>query len=426
MAGPEYTDVEKPFIDQLVEQRWEHLAGSVDDPAVTHRTSFAQVVMEPILRERLHAINRRDGEPWLDERRLDQAVSAMTRLPASKVMEANKLATELLLTGLAVEGLEGWDGGRGQMLRYIDWETPANNAFHVVNQFKVKCPPGHDTGKGHVIPDLVLFVNGIPLVVECKSRTVPEGLPLAVDQLRRYHDQRHLDFEVEEHEGAPALFATCQFLVASNFDEARVGTIGAGFAHYLSWKTVAPMREAEVAIDLGVADLSAQQRLVAGMLTRENLLDILRHYTLFINLGGQDIKLVSLPAVQRRHPRRGAAQDRQDPAPGRRGRPTRRHRLAHPGQRQEPLHGVPGAQAAHRPRPTPLQGSGHHRPQGPADPALRHRRAHRRKRREGEQHRRAQEAAGARRSGAGVRHGAEISRTEGSRSGSRQRVGHQR
>ncbi|MFC2991627.1 type I restriction endonuclease, partial [Halomonas tibetensis] len=177
MAGPEYTDVEKPFIDQLVGQGWEFLAGSVDDPAVTHRESFAQVVMEPLLRERLRAINLRDGKPWLNEARLDQAVSAITRLPASKVLEANRRATELLLGGLPVEGLEGWDGGRGQNLRFIDWETPANNVFTVVNQFKVKCPPGHDAWKGHVIPDLVLFVNGIPLVVvECKSRTVPEGI----------------------------------------------------------------------------------------------------------------------------------------------------------------------------------------------------------------------------------------------------------
>ena len=293
MAGPEYAEVEKPFIDQLVDQGWEFLAGSVDDPGATHRESFAQVVMEPLLRERLRAINLRDGEPWLDEARLDQAVAAITRLPASRVLEANQQATELLLGGLPVEGLEGWDGGRGQTLRYIDWSEPANNVFTVVNQFKVKCPPGHDGAKGHVIPDLVLFVNGIPLVVvECKSRSVPEGISQAVDQLRRYHDQRFLEGEVGEHEGAPALFATSQFLVASNFDEARVGTIGARFAHYLSWKTVAPMREAEVAINLGVADLAAQQRLIAGMLTRTNLLDIVRHYTLFMNVGGQTIKLV--------------------------------------------------------------------------------------------------------------------------------------
>ncbi|TDO10505.1 MULTISPECIES: type I restriction endonuclease [Halomonas] len=202
MAGPEYTDVEKPFIDQLVGQGWETLAGSVDDPTVTHRESFAQVVMETLLRERLRKINLRNGNPWLDEARLDQAVAAITRLPASKVLEANKQATELLVNGLPVEGLDGWDGGRGQMLRYIDWDEPANNVFTVVNQFKVKCPPGHDSAKGHVIPDLVLFVNGIPLVVvKCKSRTVPEGLSQAVDQLRRYHNQRFLENEVGEHEG---------------------------------------------------------------------------------------------------------------------------------------------------------------------------------------------------------------------------------
>lgn len=63
MAGPEYTDVEKPFIDQLVVLSWDFIAGSVDDPALTHRESFAQVVMEPLLRERLRAINQRDGQP---------------------------------------------------------------------------------------------------------------------------------------------------------------------------------------------------------------------------------------------------------------------------------------------------------------------------------------------------------------------------
>jgi len=249
--------------------------------------------MEPLLRERLLAINTRNGQPWLDERRVDQAVSAITRLPANKVMEANQLATDLLHGGITVEGLPDWDGGRGQTIQLIDWANPENNTFTVVNQFKVKCPPGHDGWKGHVIPDLVLFVNGIPLVVvECKGRTVPEGIPDAVDQLRRYHDQRYHDLEVEEHEGAPALFATNQFMVASNFDDARAGTIGAGFSHYLNWKTVAPRSEAEVAEQLSVNSLSSQQRLIAGMLPPANLLDIVRHFMLFMSTGGQTIKLV--------------------------------------------------------------------------------------------------------------------------------------
>jgi type I restriction enzyme, R subunit len=214
----------------------------------------------------------------------------------------------------------------------------------------VKCPPGHDSAKGHVIPDLVLLVNGIPLVVvECKSRNVPEGMSEAVDQLRRYTNQRKADFEVDENEGAPALFHTNQFLVATNFDDARVGTISAGFEHYLSWKTVEPRTEAEVATELGVDALSPQQRLIAGMLAPSNLLDIVRHYSLFTTIGGQTHQdRLPLPAVPSRQSRYRTAEDRQDPPGGRRVRSPRRHHLAHPGQRQEPDHGVSGAQDAHR------------------------------------------------------------------------------
>lgn len=291
--GPEYLDVERPLIEQLQGLGWTYVEGSLDDPAVTHRERFTQVVLEPLLRERLAAINLRDGAPWLDAARIDQAASAIARIGAAKVMEANQIATALLVKGIVVEGLADWDGGRGQTIHFIDWERPENNRFTVINQFKIKCPPGHDSAKQHVIPDLVLFVNGIPLVViECKGRTVPEGLQDAVDQLRRYHDQRVADYEVETHEGAPALFHTNQLLIATNFDDARVGTIGAGFAHYLNWKTLAPQTEAEVAATLGVAALSSQQRLVAGMLAPARLLDIVRHYTLFMSAGGQTIKLV--------------------------------------------------------------------------------------------------------------------------------------
>jgi type I restriction enzyme, R subunit len=293
VANTEYTDVEAPFIDQLRGLGWTYIVGSVDDPAATSRDSFAQVIQEAVLREQLRCINLRDGQPWLDDERLSQAVGALTRIPAARLLEANQQATELLLKGLSVDGLPDWDGGRGQTLQYIDWTHPEHNRFSVINQYKVKCPPGFDSAKGHIIPDLVLLVNGIPLVVvECKGRTVPEGMSDAVDQLRRYSNQRKAAYEVEDNEGAPALFHTNQFLIATNFDDARVGTISAGFEHYLSWQTVEPRTEAEVATELGVKTLAGQQRLVAGMLAPANLLDIVRHYTLFSSEGGQTIKLV--------------------------------------------------------------------------------------------------------------------------------------
>src|SRR5690606_12886454 len=162
--GWEIEDVEKPFVAQLKGLGWAHDEGSLDDPKVTGRGSFSEVIQEGVLRERLRALNPRpDGQPWLDDARLSEAVAAITRLGTHKLMEANQKATELLIKGLTMEGLPGWDGGRGQTIRYFDWDTPANNRFTVVNQYRIDCPPGYNSGKAFIVPDLVLLVNGIPL-----------------------------------------------------------------------------------------------------------------------------------------------------------------------------------------------------------------------------------------------------------------------
>lgn len=294
--GWELEDVEKPFVTQLEGLGWTHIEGSIDDPVVTGRSSFTEVIQEGVLRKKLADINLREVDgtlvPWLDDERLSEAVAAITRIARPKLIEANQAATELLLLGITVDGLPGWDGGRGQTIRFIDWDTPENNSFTVVNQYRVDCPPGYNSGKAFIVPDLVLLVNGIPLVVvECKSPSVPEPLAEAIDQLRRYSNQRHANYEVEDFEGNEPLFFTNQLLIATSFDEARVGTIGGLFEHFASWKTVAPAREADVAASLGVEHLSEQQRLVAGMLTPANLLDIVRHFTLFMQTGGQTIKV---------------------------------------------------------------------------------------------------------------------------------------
>lgn len=294
--GWELEDVEKPFVTQLEGLGWTHIEGSIDDPVVTGRSSFTEVIQEGVLRKKLAEINLREVDgalvPWLDDERLSEAVAAITRIARPKLIEANQAATELLLLGITVDGLPGWDGGRGQTIRFIDWDTPENNTFTVINQYRVDCPPGYNCGKAFIVPDLVLLVNGIPLVVvECKSPSVPEPLAEAIDQLRRYSNQRHANYEVEDNEGNEPLFFTNQLLIASSFDEARVGTIGGLFEHFASWKTVAPAREADVAASLGVEHLSEQQRLVAGMLTPANLLDIVRHFTLFMQAGGQTIKV---------------------------------------------------------------------------------------------------------------------------------------
>lgn len=296
--GWELEDAEKPFVAQLQSLGWEPIEGSLDDSSVTGRTSFAEVIQEGLLREQLCALNLGpDGAPWLDEARLSEAVTSITRLGTHKLMEANEKATALLIRGLTVDGLPGWDGGRGQTIRYIDWETPANNRFTVVNQYRVDCPPGFNSGKAFIVPDLVLLVNGIPLVVvECKSPSIPEPLAEAVDQLRRYSNQRKAAFEVNDNEGNEPLFATNQLLVATSFDEARVSCVGAAFEQYAQWKTVigpdGAGSEIEVAQLLGKPALSEQERLIAGLLAPSHLLDVMKNFMLFTQAGGQTIKTV--------------------------------------------------------------------------------------------------------------------------------------
>ena len=97
--------------------------------------------------------------------RIARAIRDLEQAAGHRLMEVNHAATELLLKGTVVDGLPEWDYGRPQPVKFIDFENPAND-FLVINQFKVELT----SGRGHVIPDAVLFVNGIPLVVaEFKS-----------------------------------------------------------------------------------------------------------------------------------------------------------------------------------------------------------------------------------------------------------------
>lgn len=296
--GWELEDVEKPFVAQLQALGWDHIEGSLDDPAITGRSSFTEVIQEGVLREQLRTLNAGpDGAPWLDDARLSEAVAAVTRLGTHKLMEANEKATDLLIKGITIEGLPGWNGGRGQTIRYVDWDTPANNCFTVINQYRIDCPPGFNTAKAFIVPDLVLLVNGIPLaVVECKSPSIPEPLAEAVDQLRRYSNARKAAFEVDDNEGNESLFATTQLLIATCFDEARVACVGAAFEHYAQWKTVVGPdgsgSEIEIAHALNKAALSEQERLIAGLLTPAHLLDVVKNFMLFMQAGGQTIKTV--------------------------------------------------------------------------------------------------------------------------------------
>ncbi len=126
--GPEYLEVEKPFLDQLAALGWKVITGNLDFPSATGRGSFREVLLRKDLEKALRRINRRpsaggEAKPWLDRSRISQAVSALERIGSKRLMEANREATELLLTGIDVEGLPDWDQGRSKTVHYVDWEA---------------------------------------------------------------------------------------------------------------------------------------------------------------------------------------------------------------------------------------------------------------------------------------------------------------
>jgi type I restriction enzyme R subunit len=280
--------VELPLTAQLQGMGWQHLEGHTGVPYLTERQSFRDVLLTGRLRQAIHRINLDDaGQPWLDERRVTEAASALEHLGAHRLMEANQAATALLLNGTSVEGDPARHGGRDQTARFIDFEHPARNDFLAINQFRVDLPGG----QSYIIPDIVLFVNGIPLVViECKSPLTTNPMEEGITQLLRYSNQRAW---VEEQEGVERLFHYNQLMISTSFHEARVGTIGASFEQYLEWKDTSPVPQQEVAAALGVGKLSSQQFLVAGMLRPAHLLDLVRTCTLFQQSGGGTIKIVA-------------------------------------------------------------------------------------------------------------------------------------
>jgi type I restriction enzyme R subunit len=332
----EYDLVERPFCEQLHLMGWEWIEGDPDLPESTERTSSRDVLLRGRLEAALRKLNLRNGQPWLDDTRITRAIRDLEQAAGHRLMEINQSATELLLKGTVAEGVPDWDQGRPQPVKYIDFENWDKNDFLVINQFKVELT----SGRGHVIPDAVLFVNGIPVVVaEFKSPGIQSPMRQAIDQLLRYSNQRKELFPTlyTENEGVARLFHTNQILIASDFFEARAATVGAPPEAYREWADTSPVPMSTVAEDLGVitpppeesdaaqelaevgpeqaggvgtplffrseerraakpsggVTLRSQQVLVAGMLRPVHLLDLMRNFTVFQQVDGKTRKVVA-------------------------------------------------------------------------------------------------------------------------------------
>jgi type I restriction enzyme, R subunit len=167
--------------------------------------------------------------------------------------------------------------------RHVRVSEPVSNDFLVINQFRV------DSSKVESIKlDLVIFVNGVPLVViEAKSPVIKEPVHNAIEQLLRYSNQRGS----HEPEGAEQVFHYNLLCVATCFDFAKIGTIGAKHKHYQEWKDPYPLTLEALAAQLG-RQPSAQQMLISSVFAKDRLLDILYNFTLLTEVSGRRVKIV--------------------------------------------------------------------------------------------------------------------------------------
>ncbi|UWG46776.1 Type I site-specific restriction-modification system, R (restriction) subunit or related helicase [Halanaeroarchaeum sp. HSR-CO] len=273
----EYAESERPALDALQQLGWE----VVDQQRTTWidpRETQSSAVLEPRLRDAVKRLN-----PWLNENNLNKAVREIQQVAATSTMDENEQIHEKLIRHISVEQDLG-HGKQHQTVQYIDFENPENNDFFALNQFRVEGPIEI------VKPDIVLFVNGIPLgVVEAKSPQIPEPKSEALDQLTRYQNERD-----GEAEGAEELFRYNLFSVAIWMEGAVMGTYGTPKDQYKPWRDAYPLEDDEL-IELYDLDgyLPDQYRMLYALFEPERLLDLLRHYTVFEERQSGTTKMVA-------------------------------------------------------------------------------------------------------------------------------------
>ncbi|ODP31233.1 type I restriction endonuclease subunit R [Pandoraea sp. ISTKB] len=285
----EYSEVEQPFLQQLASQGWTVIdqgAGIPRDAAPSLRANFRQWWLPEVFSNAVRAINRTDdGREWLTDRQLEDLLQQLLRQPNRTLLEANETIQALLFKA-QVDDNE-LTGEADPVARLIDFHKPENNQFHAINQFRIDTP---GCVKAFIIPDIVLFVNGIPLcVVECKkgSETCANPMQEAFVQLQRYMRMRKETENAGLREGEPRLFHSNLMLIRSCGLESDYGTITSGEEHFYAWKTLYPQ---DYATKEG---LNSQQLLIAGMLTKANLLQILRTSAVFMDTdGGPRVKVL--------------------------------------------------------------------------------------------------------------------------------------
>lgn len=220
--------------------------------------NYRDVVLEGRLRQALVRLN-----PDLPHAALADAYRKLTRVDAPSLLERNRALHRMLVDGVTVEHRRKDGSIAGAQVQVIDFDAPANNDWLAVNQFTVA--EGQHTRR----PDVVLFVNGLPLaVIELKNAADANATVwTALQQLQTYQAQ------------IPALFVTNAVLVVSDGVQARVGALGAGKEWFKPWRTItgredAPPQQPEL------------QVVLEGVFAPRHFLDLLRYFIVFEDSAG--------------------------------------------------------------------------------------------------------------------------------------------
>ena len=212
-------DVEHATLDWLSGLGWQvaHGLDIAPDTPNAERDDYGQVVLERQLRHALAELN-----PGLPGSTLDDAFRKLTRPEGSTLEARNRAFHRMLVNGVEVEYRDADGRVRGDQVRVIDFDNPANNDWLAVNQFTVT------ENRNNRRPDVVLFVNGLPLgVIELKNPADEDAtIWTAWQQLQTYKAE------------LPTLFSMNEALVVSDGTEARIGTLTAGREWFKPWRTV--------------------------------------------------------------------------------------------------------------------------------------------------------------------------------------------
>lgn len=251
------SSLEVAIIEQLTELGYDY---AIDTDQWSLSRSLDSFINEELLLDRLTVIN-----PGVKTDILEQAIAMLKNIDNPSLFERNHIVHKWLTDGIQVED---YHSDVNPLIRFIDFDNIKNNVFQVANQLKFK------EGRNLRIPDVILFVNGIPLVIfELKSIEYNEDtfIERAYEQLGRNGEADGYRFDI------PTLFNYNAFLVISDGANNKVGTLTSDITRYNEWKSI----DGEAGYKKNYA--YKLDVLLEGLLKPERLLDVIKNNLFFMN-----------------------------------------------------------------------------------------------------------------------------------------------